>query len=529
MSVERIGRFVVTSVVGRGGMATVYRADDPDEDRDLAIKVLRREYLNDLGFRARFEREAETVANLEHPAIVPLYEFGQSEGALYIVMPYMPNHSLADRLARGPLAVEEAAPIVARVAAALDYAHGRDVIHRDLKPSNILFDAQGRAYLADFGIALQPRASGRGTVVVSGTPAYMSPEQARQDREIDGRSDLYSLGITLFEALTGQLPFEGDSPVAILLKHQRDRPPSALAARPDLPPPLEPFFAQTLAKEPAERFQTGADLAEAYYQACGLERPGEDWAAAGSVFAAGEGQPAPDSATARAARETPQIIPPWLQHLEPESETALAAAAREPEPISARLVRWLGQRPLVALALVSLLGILSAAIVVGAIRAPALLSARGAQSVAATETAPAARTNITLVYTARTVTIVNTSKWPLSLADVTFERPAAGGEEAVTFSARRWAERAGRPSGTLPGSACLQLLRPGGAIPASPPKPVPPPNCKAQQSWMMAEEQDWAFWTPEGSDGVFQVLKGGETIQTCDYNEGLCRFTLPTS
>jgi hypothetical protein len=510
-------------------MATVYRADDPDEDRDLAIKVLRREYLNDLGSRARFEREAETVATLEHPAIVPLYEFGQSEGALYIVMPYMPNHSLADRLARGPLAVEEAAPIVARVAAALDYAHDRDVIHRDLKPSNILFDAQGRAYLADFGIALQPRASGRGTVVVSGTPAYMSPEQARQDRDIDGRSDLYSLGITLFEALTGQLPFEGDSPVTILLKHQHDRPTSVLVARPDLPPTLEPFFAQALAKEPAERYQTGADLAEAFYLACGLERPGEDSTAAGPASAAGEGQPAPDSVTARATRETPQIIPPWLQHLEPESETALAAAAREPEAISARLVRWLGERPFVALALVSLLGILSAAIVVGAIRAPAMLSAREATPIVATETPAAAKTNMTLVYTARTVTIVNTSKWPLSLADVTFERPVAGGQEAASFSAGRWAKGAGRPNGTLPGSACLQLLRPGGAIPASPPKPLPPPNCKAQQSWLMAEEQEWAFWTPEGGGDVFQVLKGGETIETCYYNQGLCKFTLPAS
>lgn len=197
--------------------------------------------------------------------------------------------------------------------------------------------------------------------------------------------------------------------------------------------------------------------------------------------------------------------------------------------MSARLVRWLGERPLVALVLVSLLGILSAAVVVGAIRAPALLSARRGQPAAATETAPAEVANMTLVYTARTVTIVNTSKRPLSLADVTFERPAAGGQEAASFSARQWAEGAGRPNGTLPSSACLQLLRPGGAIPASPPKPVPAPNCKAQQSWLMAEEQEWAFWTPAGGGGVFQVLKGGEPIQTCYYNQGLCKFTLPTS
>ena len=152
---EKIGRFEIASFISRGGMAAVYQAYDAEQDRPVAIKVLGQEYQNDLGFRARFEREAETIARLSHPAIVPLYEFGQHEGKLYIVMEYMPNGSLADRIGRGPLSIFDTGKIIDRVGAALDYAHSQGIVHRDLKPNNILFDQDGDAFLADFGIALQ--------------------------------------------------------------------------------------------------------------------------------------------------------------------------------------------------------------------------------------------------------------------------------------------------------------------------------------------------------------------------------------
>jgi serine/threonine protein kinase len=253
----KIGRYEILSLIGRGGMAAVYRAGDPEGDQDVAIKLLAPEYFNDLGFRARFEREAQTIATLDHPAIVPLFEFGQHEGQLFIVMPYMPGGSLADRLVRGPVTVQEAAAILARIGPALDYAHGQGLVHRDLKPSNILFDRQDDAFLADFGIALQA-STGQDRLVPSGTPAYMSPEQARQDKEIDYRSDLYSLGVTLFETVTGSLPFESGDSLALLLKRLQDSPPSPSEINPELPSALGPVFNKLLLIDPAQRYQTAA-------------------------------------------------------------------------------------------------------------------------------------------------------------------------------------------------------------------------------------------------------------------------------
>lgn len=219
-----IARYEVFEQLGRGGMAAVYRARDPRFKRQVAIKLLPREFLHDPNFKARFVREAQTVARLEHPAIVPVHDFGEHEGQPYLVMRHMGGGSLADWIERGPLRVEEAAAVIMRVAAALDYAHGRGVIHRDLKPGNILFDEAGHAYLADFGIAQLAEATLALTKsgVYIGTPAYMSPEQVRGDLELDGRSDVYALGIILFEMLTGRQPYTADTPAKLMMKHVLD-------------------------------------------------------------------------------------------------------------------------------------------------------------------------------------------------------------------------------------------------------------------------------------------------------------------
>jgi serine/threonine-protein kinase len=204
---EKIGRYEIKNELGRGGMATVYHAHDPHFKRDVALKVLPREFLHDPTFRARFEREAQTIAQLEHPAIVPVYDFGEETGQPYIVMRYMSGGSLADRLRRESLATSEAARIVTRLAPALDEAHSQGIVHRDLKPANILFDQRGDPYISDFGIAKlsQDSATFTGSAIV-GTPAYMSPEQARGEKDLDGRSDIYALGVILFEMLTGKRP-----------------------------------------------------------------------------------------------------------------------------------------------------------------------------------------------------------------------------------------------------------------------------------------------------------------------------------
>jgi serine/threonine-protein kinase len=247
-------------------MATVYRGFDPQVKRFVAVKVLPRELLHDPNFRARFAREAETIAALEHQAIVPLYDYGEEPetGQPYFVMRLMPGGSLADKLKGQPLPPQECARILMRLAGALDEAHRRGFIHRDLKPGNILFDQHGEAYISDFGIAKLVSGSttftGSGVV---GTPSYMSPEQGRGEKEIDGRSDVYALGAILFEMLTGEMPYQADTPVGVMLKHLTEPVPRVLEVKPDLPSGCETVIERAMAKDRTERFGTAGDLAHA--------------------------------------------------------------------------------------------------------------------------------------------------------------------------------------------------------------------------------------------------------------------------
>src|SRR3990172_4176373 len=238
-------------------MAVVYLARDPAMKRQVALKVLPRQFTHDPQFRTRFQREAEIIAALEHPHIVPVYDFGEHEDQPFIVMRYMPGGSLTDRLKQGPLPVAEAGRIVASLASALDEAHSKGIIHRDLKPGNILFDHHNEPFISDFGIAKLSEATAAltGTGMI-GTPAYMSPEQARGDKHIDGRSDIYALGSILFEMLTRKQPYEADTPMGIAIKHVTEPVPRILDARPDLPPACEMVITQVMAKSPSERFPT---------------------------------------------------------------------------------------------------------------------------------------------------------------------------------------------------------------------------------------------------------------------------------
>jgi serine/threonine protein kinase len=263
-----IGRYEIEMELGRGGMAVVYLARDPYMKRHVAIKVLAAQHA-DPGFLSRFRREAEVIAALEHPAIVPVYDYGEHNGRPYIVMRYMAGGSLASRMAKGRLSVAEAAAILDRLAPALDEAHGRGVIHRDLKPGNILFDQQDRPYIGDFGIVKitqigAPTLTQEGGVL--GTPAYMSPEQARGHITLDGRSDVYALGVILFEMLTGSQPFQADTPMAVALAHVLDPVPHILPRRPDLPPETDAVIEKALAKDPDDRYPTATALAAAVNQ-----------------------------------------------------------------------------------------------------------------------------------------------------------------------------------------------------------------------------------------------------------------------
>ena len=265
MTITHISRYEIKSELGRGGMATVYHAYDPNFERDVAIKVLPQAMLHDPQFRVRFEREAKMIAMLEHPAIVPVYDFGEQDGQPYIVMRYMAGRSLADQLKQGPMSLADTARIISRLAPALDAAHARGIIHRDLKPGNVLFDQYGNSFLSDFGIARltqQGAATLTGTAII-GTPAYMSPEQVRGDKEIDGRSDIYALGILVYQVLTGKQPYRGDTMAKVMMMHVLDPVPNVLEERDDLPPGVARVMDVALAKDPDERYSTSAELAEA--------------------------------------------------------------------------------------------------------------------------------------------------------------------------------------------------------------------------------------------------------------------------
>jgi serine/threonine protein kinase/beta-lactam-binding protein with PASTA domain len=256
------GRYVVSRRVGVGGMADVYLAEDTQLHRDVALKILHPQYAGDEGFVERFRREAQAAAKLQHPNIVQIYDWGREGDFNFIVMEYVEGMSLKDYLAEeGPLEIVEATRIARDVLAALAYAHRTGLVHRDIKPGNILIGQDDKVQVTDFGIARAEAASTMTqTGTILGTAYYLSPEQA-QGQQLDGRSDIYSLGVVLYEMLTGRRPFEGDSPVSIAYKHVREvpRPPSVY--RPDVPRPLEAIVMNGLAKKPEDRYSSAALMA----------------------------------------------------------------------------------------------------------------------------------------------------------------------------------------------------------------------------------------------------------------------------
>jgi serine/threonine-protein kinase len=265
MQPEKIGIYEVKSELGRGGMATVYRAYDPRFEREVAVKVLPRELLHaDPQFRLRFEREAKIIAQLEHSAIVPVYDVGEAEGQPYFVMRYMNGGSLSERIKANMFSIDEAAKILEVIAPGLDEAHSKGIVHRDIKPSNILFDKRGNPYISDFGIAKLTQAqsgSVTGSAII-GTPAYMAPEQA-QGEEVDGRADIYALGIILFEMLTGKQPYEADTPMAVAIKHITDPVPHIRQSNPKLPEGMDAIIQKAMAKKKDNRFSTAVEMTNA--------------------------------------------------------------------------------------------------------------------------------------------------------------------------------------------------------------------------------------------------------------------------
>lgn len=253
-------RYRATEKIGSGGMADVYKAVDETLGRTVAIKVLHAHYASDPGFVARFRQEAQAAANLSHPNIVNIYDWGRDDDTYYIVMEYVRGTDLKTLVSqKGPLDPFKAAEYCAQVCAALSVAHGYDIIHRDIKPHNIVLTPDGTIKVMDFGIARAGNTTMTQTGSVLGTAHYVSPEQA-QGRTLTAASDLYSLGVVLYELTTGELPFNGDSPVAVALKQVNEEPVPPRQIDPDIPPSLEVVILRAMQKQPQERFASAEEM-----------------------------------------------------------------------------------------------------------------------------------------------------------------------------------------------------------------------------------------------------------------------------
>jgi eukaryotic-like serine/threonine-protein kinase len=287
---QRIGdRYTLVGRLGGGGMADVWLADDEMLGRRVALKFLHERFAQDVNFVERFRREAQSAAGLQHPNVVGVYDRGETEGRHWIAMEYVEGASLKDLIARG-LTIGEAVEIVRQVLAGTKFAHERGIIHRDLKPQNVLVDREGRARVVDFGIARAGASEITQTGSVLGTAQYLSPEQA-QGLETGATSDLYSIGVLLYECLTGQVPFEADSPVAVALKQISEPPRRPSELNPHIPPALDAVVLRALAKDPANRFQSADEFIAA--------------------LDAAEVDPSGGTALAIAVAEAPPLVPDY--------------------------------------------------------------------------------------------------------------------------------------------------------------------------------------------------------------------------
>lgn len=379
-----LGQYRIVAPLGRGGMAVVYRAYQAGMERYVAVKVIATDQSADPDFLRRFRQEARVIAALEHPNILPVYDYGEAQGFTYLVMRLITTGTLADQLQGRPLPFDRARGIIASVGDALDYAHSRGVVHRDIKPSNILLDERGHSLLSDFGIAKMAQNVTQLTVTGSfiGTPHYASPEQGL-GRDLDGRSDLYSLGVVLYEMVTGRQPFVRDTPMAVVFAHIQEPLPPPRALNPAISPALEQVLVRALAKDRNQRYSTAAALTAELTAAL---------AASGAVPTQGLGmartvlEANPSPAPSRATVGPTNYGPPALTQLDRAPVAAAVGQAPSPAPPATR------RFPLAATAaggcgfllLLCVIGALGAAFVPGLLPAGLLPSAASVTPVSET-------------------------------------------------------------------------------------------------------------------------------------------------
>lgn len=263
---ENVGPYRIVEQLGHGGMATVFKAYHAALDRYVALKVMHQAFKADSAFTGRFQREARVVAKLEHPHIVPVYDYSEHEGSPYLVMKYIEGDTLKARLGKGALTSQEIEQVVDSVGSALEYAHRQGILHRDIKPSNVLIGTDGAMYLADFGLARIAQA-GESTLSsdsIMGTPQYISPEQALGKKDLDAGTDIYSFGVMLYELVVGQVPFSADTPFSIIHDHIYTPLPLPMDINPNVPEPVQRVLLKALAKDRNDRYATIGEMVKAF-------------------------------------------------------------------------------------------------------------------------------------------------------------------------------------------------------------------------------------------------------------------------
>jgi hypothetical protein len=499
---RQLANYRLERVLGRGGMAQVYYGWDVKLHRPVALKVIDARYRGDPAYAQRFVQEARAVAAWRHENIMQIYYADDQDGLYYYAMEYIEGPDLAqviaDEAARGEgVPYGEVLRIGRAVANALDYAHQRGVVHRDVKPSNVMVARDGRVVLGDFGLALDVQQGSLGEAF--GSPHYMAPEQARRSTDAVPASDLYSLGVILYEMLTGAVPFDDPSPTTVALQHLTLPPTPPRTLNPSLSPEAEGVLLKALSKQPALRYPTGAALMAALEAALAAPAPVAAVGAAAGVGAAPS--PAPDGAF-------DEITDRHASALRP-SPPPLAAPPRptQPRPAATRTpARVLGWGLAAGLALVGLAAL-------------ALALAPGARGGSRPGGPPPSGRPFVLLYDPNSFYLLNLSETESDITPIAFERLDAAGQPVNRFEGARWAEFFAT---TKPGW-CMRI-----EILDSPAYLQPPECFQGYLSTRTPVRDDpVVFWTPQPDSTQFRVLWDGEEVGRCEIGAGLCRVFLP--
>ncbi len=520
---KRLGDYNIVALLGQGGMARVYRGYDARLDRYAAVKVTEAQVVpeaDQMDYFKRFQSEARAIARLQHPNIVGIYQFGQAEGVYYMAMAFIEGRDLRTVLRNHSrsgtrMAYAEILRVVRDIGAALDYAHQHGVIHRDVKPSNIMVTPDGQAILTDFGLALHVPEGTIGNTF--GTAHYIAPEQAVSSAQAVPQSDIYSLGVVLYEMLTNHLPFDDPSAMVVAMKHLMEPPPAPSTIYPALPPALDAVVMKALAKEPASRYRSGQEFAQALQAALAAAASlGGDAADQETVVDRPDAPPALTSALPPLpipARRRPQrwgvfaalallliVTVAALAGTQPPSEPAVSAST----PVSTTLATTVMPSPSQPT---------QSAVSSAATASADALAVSAPSPAAATAAAPDAA--IVLKYDSQSLVLWNRSERTVDVSGLTFVQTTAKGQQLV-YESNRWAGGS-RPVNALPAGDCFQVYR------DDLPDVDKPDYCGRRHAWARVSFIRW-FWTSDDPQARFEVRRGATVLATCAIGEQTCAF-----